>query len=78
MFLASSGAPELQTSLDSAGFHVINPEPLVVMKLVANRNIDATHIRDMIDVGLMNQSWVAKMPPVLAQRLQHMQDNPEG
>ena len=29
-----------------------------------------THIRDMIGVGLIDATWLAKLPPVLAERLQ--------
>jgi hypothetical protein len=71
-------APDLQTWLDPAGFHVINLEPLLEMKLVGNRNIDATHVRDMIDVGLIDRSWLPKLPPVLAGRLQHILDTTGG
>jgi hypothetical protein len=60
---------------DPAGFHVITLEAVVHMnvvhmKLLSNRDKDRTHLRDLIGVGLVDQSWLAKLPPVLADRLQ--------
>jgi hypothetical protein len=48
------------------------------MKLVSYRDKDRTHIRDFIGVGLVDANLVSKMPPLLAQRLQAILDNPEG
>lgn len=53
-------------------------ESLVRMKLTSYRDKDRTHLRDMLDVGLIDQSWVQKYPPELAARLQHLIDTPEG
>jgi hypothetical protein len=36
------------------------------------------NLQDMIDVGLLDASWCARMPPPLAARLQELLDNPEG
>ena len=32
----------------------------------------------MIAVGLIDRSWPAKLPPILAERLQAILDTPEG
>jgi hypothetical protein len=48
------------------------------MKLVSHRDKDRTHIRDFIGVGLVDANLVSKLPPLLAQRLQAILDNPEG
>jgi hypothetical protein len=53
-------------------------EKLVRMKLTANRDKDRTHLRDFLDVGLIDSSWLSKLPPTLAARLQHLLDTPEG
>lgn len=53
-------------------------EALVRMKLVANRRKDQMHLLDMIDVGLIDQSWCGRFPPELAARLQELIDNPNG
>jgi hypothetical protein len=71
-------APELQTVNDPANFPVIALEPLVAMKLMSNRDKDRTHVRDMIGVGLIDRSWLTKLPPELADRLQQILDMPDS
>src|SRR5205085_11425799 len=71
-------APDVSDSKSTATARVINLEPLVRMKLTAFRDKDRTHIRDMIDVGLVDASWRDRLPPELAERLQTLLDNPEG
>jgi hypothetical protein len=71
-------APELQTVNDPANFPVIALEPLVAMKLMSNRDKDRTHVRDMIGVGLIDRSWLTKLPPELADRLQRILDMPDA
>jgi len=53
-------------------------EALVRMKLISNRRKDQVHLLDMIEVGLIDQSWCGRFPPELAARLQELVDNPEG
>ena len=53
-------------------------EALVRMKLTSFRDKDRMHLRDMIDVELIDPSWVGRLPPELARRLQELRDNPEG
>jgi hypothetical protein len=48
------------------------------MKLMSNRDKDRTHVRDMVGVGLIDTSWVERLPPELAERLQHILDTPGG
>ena len=71
-------APDLNTVDDPAGFRVITLEALLVMKLMSYRDKDRTHIRDLIDVGLVNADWVNRLPPALAGRLQQILDTPGG
>jgi hypothetical protein len=71
-------APDVETTEDPAGFRVLTLESLVVMKLMSNRRKDQVHVADMVAVGLIDASWVAKLPPVLAERLQHILDTPDG
>src|SRR5580704_11593655 len=54
-------APDIQTIEDPAKFRVIILESLVAMKLMSNRDKDRTHLRDMITVGLIDASWLAKL-----------------
>jgi hypothetical protein len=53
-------------------------EHLVRMKLTSFRRKDQVHILDMISVGLIDQSWPAKYPAQLRNRLQQLLDDPDG
>jgi hypothetical protein len=71
-------APDIQTVEDPAHFHVLTLEMLAVMKLMSNRDKDRTHIRDLVGVGLLDASWLAKLPPELANRLKQILDTPDA
>lgn len=70
--------PDVADSEAGATFRVLSLEALVRMKLVANRDKDRMHLRDMLDVGLIDSIWPARYPPELAARLQHILDTPDG
>jgi hypothetical protein len=53
-------------------------EKLVTMKLTSYRRKDQVHVLDMISIGLIDQSWVARLPPALGARLQALIDDPDG
>lgn len=71
-------APEIQTVVDPANYRVLTLDSLVEMKLLSNRDKDRTHLRDLIAVGLVDSSWLAKLPPELAARLKDLLDTPDG
>src|ERR1700677_4531213 len=71
-------APEIETVVNPAKYHVITLEKLVVMKLMSHRRKDQVHIEDLIHVGLIDQTWLHKLPPELADRLRHILDTPDG
>ena len=48
------------------------------MKLTSFRDKDRVHLRDLIEVGLVDATWAARLPSKLAARLQDLLDNPEG
>jgi Uncharacterised nucleotidyltransferase len=70
-------APDVAESEHATEFSVLSLGALVRMKLTSFRDKDRTHLRDMLDVGLIDASWVAKLPSELAARLQELIDNPE-
>ena len=70
--------PDVNESEDAGLFNVISLNALVRIKLTAFRDKDRTHLRDMIDVGLLDAGWLAKLPAILADRLRQLLDNPEG
>jgi len=70
--------PDVSESEDAGLFRVIALDALVRIKLTAFRDKDRTHLRDLIDVGLVDAQWLAKLPSVLADRLRQLLENPEG
>jgi len=71
-------APDVAESRATATFQVLALEPLLRMKLTSFRDKDRTHVRDLIDVGLIDAGWVKRLPPELGERLQRLLDTPEG
>jgi hypothetical protein len=51
---------------------------LVQIKLTAFRDKHRTHLRDLLDVGLIDASWYRYDPRELVARLQLLVDTPEG
>jgi hypothetical protein len=70
--------PDVNDSERGGEFQVASLEALVRMKLVAWRDKDRTHLRDMLGVGLLDASWPARFSPQLAARLQQLLDDPHG
>jgi hypothetical protein len=71
-------APDVSESEPAVAFRVLQLQALVRMKLTSFRDKDRTHLRDMLDVGLIDESWVQRLPSELAERLQSLIDTPEG
>ncbi len=47
-------------------------DALVRMKLTAFRLKDRVHLLDMLEVGLIDESWARRFPTELAERLQEL------
>lgn len=71
-------SPDVAESERAAEFQVISLDALVQMKLNSNRLKDRVHLLDLIGVGLVDHSWLAKLPAELAPRLQQLLDNPDA
>lgn len=71
-------APAIQTIDDPANFKVLVFDSLIEMKLMSNRLKDKVHIQDLIGVGLIDSSWLTKLPPELAARLKQLLDTPDA
>jgi len=71
-------APDVADSDLTAPFRLVALESLVRMKLTSFRDKDRTHLRDLIDVGLLDDSWLERLPAELAPRLRELLENPEG
>lgn len=70
--------PGVDESEPGREFRILSLEALVRMELTAFRTVNAVHLRDLIDVGLVDPSWVARLPGPLDDRLQHLLDTPDG
>jgi hypothetical protein len=70
--------PDVTESKRGSNCQVIELEPLVRMKLNSFRLKDQVHIQDMIGVGLIDASWLPKLPPELAGRLKGLLDHPDA
>lgn len=70
--------PDVSQSEQAEHFRVLTLEALVRIKLTAFRDKDRTHLRDLIEVGLVDTTWTDRLTPELAKRLKSLLDNPEG
>jgi hypothetical protein len=70
--------PELSEAEGTPAFKLLNLEPLVAMKLTSFRLKDRVHLLDMIDVGLIDESWPSRFPAELSTRLKELLNNPDG
>lgn len=70
--------PDVTDSEQAEHFRVLSLEALVRIKLTAFRDKDRTHVRDLIEVGLVDQSWLKKLPKPLSERLRQLLETPEG
>ena len=70
--------PDVTDAVPTAEFRVLSLHALVRIKLTAFRDKDRTHLRDLIEVGLIDESWCERLPPELSERLRHLIETPEG
>jgi len=71
-------SPDVTDSEPADRFHVVSLEALVRMKLAAFRDKDRTHLRDLIEVGLLDASFLDRLEPALRERLNVLLTNPEA
>src|SRR2546421_253278 len=58
--------PDVTESEATDLFRVLSLEALVRIKLTAFRDKDRVHLRDLIDVGLVDRTWATRFPAVLS------------
>src|SRR6266852_4485415 len=71
-------APDVAEAEQASLFRVLTLEALVRMKLTSFRDKDRTHLRDFLEVGLIDETWVNRLSPEIGARLQLLIDTPEG
>ena len=69
---------EVKGIRSSEGVDAIELRELLVLKLIAFRDIDRVHIRDMIKVGLIDDEVADQIPVELRPRLEEIRANPDG
>jgi putative nucleotidyltransferase-like protein len=70
-------APSLEEVTQGLDFRIISLDGLVRSKLTSWRDKDRVHLRDMIEVGLIDAEWPSRLPTAFGRRLQELLDNPE-
>lgn len=71
-------APDVDEAEDAPAFRVVALDALVRMKLTSFRRKDQVHILDLLDVGLVDDAWLPRLPEPLANRLRELIDHPDG
>jgi len=67
-------APEIGESQSGPEFPVPTLDALVRMKLTSFRLKDQVHLLDLLDVGLIDETWCGRFPPALSARLKQLID----
>jgi hypothetical protein len=70
--------PDVTECESTESFKLITLPALARMKLTSFCDKDRTHLRDLIEVGLIDASWLPRLPETLSLRLKELLDNPEG
>jgi hypothetical protein len=71
-------APDVTESESGDQFRLVSLSGLVHMKLTSFRDKDRTHLRDLIELGLVDESWLTRLPDLLGARLSELLDHPEN
>ena len=70
--------PDIEPVVRTADFRTVPLETLVRMKLNSFRDKDRVHLRDMISLGMIDDSWLDRLPEVFRVRLLALLDDPNG
>jgi hypothetical protein len=73
-----SPTPNIDQAIEINQKRIVELQALVEMKLNSYRDKDRTHLRDMIQIGLIDTSWPSRFPTQLGERLQLLLDDPDG
>jgi hypothetical protein len=71
-------APDVAESEDADAFRLVSLDALVRMKLTSFRDKDRTHLRDLIETGLVDATWLDRVPAVVRSRLEEILQHPDG
>lgn len=71
-------APSVSESERFESARVVSLEAMVRMNLTSFRAKDKMQLRDLLDVGLIDEAWCRRFIPELGARLREIIDTPEG
>jgi hypothetical protein len=74
----SAPSAEVTECVQADDYQVLSLEALVGMKLNSFRRKDQVHLLDLIEMGLIDDTWPARLSPEHAERLQQLIDDPDG
>ncbi len=74
--LPSPGVDEIDAG--ASDFRLIDLGALVRMKLISYRDKDRVHLRDMIEIGQIDETWIERVPPELRLRMAELLADPHG
>jgi len=69
---------DVTESVPADDYAIVTLEALVRMKLNSFRRKDQIHLLDMLSLGLIDASWLPRLVPEHATRLQQLIDDPDG
>ena len=70
--------PDVEPVVRTTDFRTVPLETLVRMKLNAFRDKDRVHLRDMISLGMIDASWLDRLPAPFKTRLSELLADPDG
>jgi hypothetical protein len=70
--------PDVEPVVRTTDFRTVPLETLVRMKLNAFRDKDRVHLRDMISLGMIDASWLDRLPAPFKARLSELLADPDG
>ena len=71
-------APDVSESGETETFCLLSLDALVRMKLTSFRDRDRVHLRDLVEIGLIDESSLRGVPVPLQPRLKDLLDHPES
>jgi hypothetical protein len=74
----SAPSAEVTESVPAESYQILSLEALVGMKLNSFRRKDQVHLLDLLELGLVDNSWLTRLSPDHADRLQQLIDDPDG
>jgi hypothetical protein len=69
---------DVTAAVPAENYQILSLEALVRMKLNSFRRKDQVHLLDLLEIGLIDASWLTRLLPEQASRLQQLIADPDG